>query len=334
MFHSEFNGLIHNRSPSSLPCPHNAKLVGMDEELERFKRDIKLHEYAASLGYELDRAESSKREIVLRRGADKISVRMDADGHYVYYSFRDDKDSGTIMDFVMRRQGKNFGEARKILRVWAGIERIPLYDHLEAAPRGDRAAVAAEYKTMKDLRWHDYLEQDRAIPRPVLLSPRFKGRIRVEARANAIFPHCDEDGLCGFEKRGRAFKGFADLGEKGLWTSNAFPDDRRLVVAESAIDCLSHAALFPDAGTRYASIAGGLNPVQPVLIAKACRELPPGAEVVSITHADADGDRYAAVIEEAAASLPFRLHRPSGVKDWNDVLRSMAPGLHFFPAVQ
>ena len=70
---------------------------------------------------------------------------------------------------------------------------------------------------------------------------------------NAIFPHEDEHGLCGFEKRNRNFKGFADLGEKGLWTSNVFPEDRRLVIGESAIDCISHAALFPCAHARYAS---------------------------------------------------------------------------------
>src|SRR3984957_464079 len=128
----------------------------MDEELERFKR-LKLHEYAASLGYELDARETSRRETVMRKDGDKISVRLDADGHYVYYSFRDEKDSGTILDFVMRRQGKNFGEARKVLRGWVGIDGVPLLQHLEPAPRGDREAVAAEYKAMKELRWHDYL---------------------------------------------------------------------------------------------------------------------------------------------------------------------------------
>lgn len=49
----------------------------------------------------------------------------------------------------------------------------------------------------------------------------------MDARANAIFVHEDEAGVCGFEKRNRNFKGFWDLGEKGLWTSNAFPEDRR-----------------------------------------------------------------------------------------------------------
>ena len=69
--------------------------------------------------------------------------------------------------------------------------------------------------------------------------------------------------LCGFEKRNRTFKGFAAEGEKGLWLSNQFSEDRRLVVGESAIDCISYEVLFP--GARYASIAGGLNPAQPEL---------------------------------------------------------------------
>src|ERR1043165_671726 len=143
----------------------------MDEELERFKRGIKLHEYAASIGYELDQRESTKREIILRRGRDKISVRKDSDGHYVYYSFRDEGDNGTIMDFVVRRQSKNFGEARKVLRTWIGANRslLPLFQDLDETQRFDRDVVMTEYKSMKELRWHDWLEQERKLPRPVLL---------------------------------------------------------------------------------------------------------------------------------------------------------------------
>ena len=31
---------------------------------------------------------------VMRKDGDKISIRMDADGHYVFYSFRDELDHG------------------------------------------------------------------------------------------------------------------------------------------------------------------------------------------------------------------------------------------------
>jgi hypothetical protein len=268
----------------------------------------------------------------MRRGGDKISIRKDADGHYVYYSFRDEKDHGTIMDFVMRRQGKNFGEARKVLRIYTGAVRpasLLVYQHLDPAPRFDRKAVQMAWDAAKELRWHDYLEQERRLPRRLLLSPRFRG-LRVDARGNVLFPHYDDEGLCGFEKRNRSFKGFADLGEKGLWLSAAEPTDAALVVGESAIDCISHACLFPSPA-RYASIAGGMSEKQPVLLAAAIAALPPGAEVVCITHDDADGNRYAEVIREVSLAGRFRLHRPSAVKDWNDVLTSEG-GLHSFPA--
>ena len=34
---------------------------------------------------------------------DKIVVNRGADGHYVYFSVRDDDDNGSIIDFVQRR---------------------------------------------------------------------------------------------------------------------------------------------------------------------------------------------------------------------------------------
>ena len=34
---------------------------------------------------------------------DKIIVKRSADGHYVYFSVRDDRDNGSIIDFVQKR---------------------------------------------------------------------------------------------------------------------------------------------------------------------------------------------------------------------------------------
>ena len=54
---------------------------------------------------------------------------------------------------------------------------------------------------------------------------------------------------------------------------NRFPEDKRLVIGESAIDCLSYFTLFPTCDASYAWIAGGLNPEQPALIAKPVKSL-------------------------------------------------------------
>jgi hypothetical protein len=70
------------------------------------------------------------------------------------------------------------------------------------------------------------------------------------------------------------------------------------------------------------------------LILQACKAMPAGSAVVSVTHGDPEGERYAEVIREMAgeASLPFHVHRPDGVKDWNDVLKASDRRLHSFPA--
>jgi len=139
--------------------------------------------------------------------------------------------------------------------------------------------VEAEYQRMRDAIPHAYLERGRRLPLALLSSERFAGRIRTDARGNAVFPHFDALGLCGYELKNWHFTGFAKGGEKGRWTSNTQPDDNRLVFAESAIDALSYAAMHPDQHTRYASIGGAPNPKQPALIAAAIARIPPGSEI-------------------------------------------------------
>src|ERR1039458_5062314 len=123
--------------------------------------------------------------------------------------------------------------------------------------------VETEYRKMQDARRHPYLENERALPASLLESERFAGRVRIDARGNAVFPHFDQEGLCGYEIKNAGFTGFSAGGNKGVWFSQARLDDTRLVFCESAIDALSYAALLPDDHARYASIGGKPNPVQP-----------------------------------------------------------------------
>src|SRR5215469_17197064 len=96
-------------------------------ELDAFKREIDLRQFAASFGYEMDRRESWRGSTVLRRGGDKIVVKRNRDGHYVYFSVRDDSDHGTIIDFVQHRLRLSLGDLRKELRPWIGrqVEALP-----------------------------------------------------------------------------------------------------------------------------------------------------------------------------------------------------------------
>jgi len=300
-----------------------------DAELDSFKH-IDLRAYAASQGYQLDAKASWRGTAVMRHpvGDDKVVIKRGIDGHYVYFSVRDDRDNGSIIDFVKNRQRVSLGYVRKELRPWIGKAPVPVPE-FPALPKTekDRMKIEAAWARMNDAtEGHPYLERERALPPSLLALERFVGRIRKDDRGNAVFPHFDAQGLSGYELKNVGFTGFATGGSKALWQSHAKLDDARLVICESAIDALSHAVLFPDDRARYASIGGKLNPQQPELIRMAAASMPRDSEIVAAMDADEDGAKLAEVVKKAVAltgrlDLKYTMQEPFGFKDWNDQLR-------------
>lgn len=312
------------------------------QEIDDFKQQINLTEYAAAQGYVLDRSESSRNSVTMRGpGGDKIIIGRDASsGHWIYFSVRDDADNGTIIDFIQNRQRLDLGGARKALRPWVGASS----PHPPGKPAPERfvgdvepisrdlARIRAQFAAMRPVQSaHPYLEQERCIPIAVLADPRFASRIYTDRYGNAVFPHHDRDGLCGFELRNTRFKGFAKGGQKGLWYSAHDRSDQNLVITESAIESLSYHALHKPEATRYFSIAGEMNPTQRQLLESAFRKLPPGAAIRIATNHDAGGHHLAGEIkaialatDRADLALIDRYPETEGA-DWNDVLRAAGP---------
>jgi hypothetical protein len=315
----------------------------VDTELDKFKTAIDLRAYAAGQGFQLDARASWRGTAVMRNplSNDKVVIKRGLDGHYVYFSVRDDRDNGSIIDFVQFRQGLSLGAVRKELRPWIGQPpvAVPVFPVLHKTEK-DRMKVEAAYARMKDaVDGHPYLERERALPAALLAHERFAGRVRIDDRGNAVFPHFDANGLSGFELKNVNFVGFAPGGSKSLWLSHSLLDDTRLVFCESAIDALSHAVLFPDNHARYASIGGKPNPQQPELIRMAAAAMPTGSEIVSAMDNDAGGADLTEVVRKAVAltgrlDLKFTVQEPFGVKDWNDQLRAKPqPFLPYRPDV-
>ena len=302
------------------------------DELEAFKTEVNLSEYAAAQGYVIDRKESWRSSAVMRSAdGDKVIIARDRrDGHWVYFSVRNEQDNGSIIDFIQNRHSLNLGQVRKELRPWIGGGHSPVpagsfAKDVEPSSK-DRARVAATYEGMELAGRHGYLEHDRRLPAVVLEDARFAGRIRIDSRGNTVFPHFDAQGICGYELKNRGFTGFARGGEKGLWLSEKQGGDTRLVFAESAIDALSYHALQLASSARYASIGGQINPKQPELIRAAAARMPPDAEIISAMDADSEGEKLASVVERAVEltgrqDLSYRSHRPVRGKDWNEALQ-------------
>lgn len=301
----------------------------MDEELEQFKTRINLSEFAASRGYALDRRESSRNSAVMRNQyGDKIVIAKNEDsGNWIYFSVRNDHDNGTIIDFLQNRNGGSLGKVRQKLRAWMGSPR-PVAVQLHAFVKDlmpvsrDRAGVMRTWEQAKDCFNLPYLI-GRGIGPDVLMLPRFAGRVRVDQRNNALFPHYDHDGLCGFEIKNKEFTGFAAGGVKGLWFSQSLSTDRQLVLVESAIDALSYHLLHPDEmWTRYMSTGGALNPQQPALLRSAMEKLPKGAVVILAFDNDEGGEK---LTEEVKALVPSDRAAqrvvPDFGKDWNAMLK-------------
>jgi hypothetical protein len=206
-----------------------------DSSIDDFKRDINLVEFAASYGYTLDKRETSRNSAVMRHaGGDKIIVARASHGHWVYFSVRDDGDNGTIIDFIQHRKpGATLGHVRRELAAWSGAVNMPRFDLPDLKPVSkDRAGVLRGWGRMSDVASHAYLEA-RGLSPALLSSDRFAGTVRMDARRNAVFPHRDEDGVCGSEIKYRGFTGFATGGVKALWLWSRRPNSARAILAQS-----------------------------------------------------------------------------------------------------
>jgi 5S rRNA maturation endonuclease (ribonuclease M5) len=317
---------------------------GRDDELEHFKRDVNLTELAASLGYRLvDRERSADGK---RRGStqasvsmchagtdDKIVIRRDADAHWIYFSVRDDRDNGTVVDFLQRRRGQSLGDVRKELRSWLRVDRprVParLYRPTLGKQTRDSAAAKTSYAVAAPSRESLYLER-RGIRPATFRDDRFAATFRVDARGNVLFGHVDPvdpTQVVGYEIKNSGFTSFASGGQKTFWSSAVRRDDHRIVVVEGSIDALSYHQLFPRPRTRYLSTGGAVGPEQLELIGRAIAAMPPGSDIVVATDNDEAGDKLAGQIAEATGRIPTRRHRPpigrgtGKGKDWNDVLQ-------------
>ncbi|WP_437186710.1 DUF3991 domain-containing protein [Planctomicrobium sp. SH668] len=311
-------------------------VVGMmsrEQELEEFKK-LDLCQYAASRGFVLDRRQSSRSSAVLKHSnGDKLIVAKNRNGQFMYFNAKGN-DNGTIIDFVQSRERCSLGEVRKLLRPWLNGTASPpptsqtLPIDLQPSEH-DAALVLGRWLQAKPIgQTHPYLETVRHIPRAVLKHPIFEDRIRIDARGNALFPHYNQAGLCGFETKNIGWTGFSPGGIKGLACSRPRSDDREMVICETFIDLLSYATLRGIDGKRLFSTAGQISPLQAECLRSAVLNMPAGSRVVLALDHDDGGKTLAEQIRDALAQTGCDIIEDLPLQpgdDWNDVLRQSVP---------
>ena len=320
---------LHRQMERDFERGRRALNLKRKQELEFFKTQINLVEYAQSQGYQYISQASSRNSAVLAHdNGDKIVVATDTDGHGVYFSVRDEADNGTIIDFYLNRSNLSLGGVRKELRNSKDKPRVQSsrftsVDKPQPVTH-DRLKIIKAASSFKVVQSHPYLEK-RGISQSIQKSDRFIGTVAIDDRGNAIFPHYDGNGLTGFTAKNDNYTGFSKGGTKALWRSKPQEGDLRLVIVESAIDAMSYHQLFTDKNphTRYISTGGTISSSQLELIKTAMADMAKiGGSIVIATDNDEAGNKLAKTLAKKAPSKS-KITRdvPKQGKDWNELLQ-------------
>lgn len=297
-------------------------------DFPRFKIEVSLVQYAAHLGYEIDKKKSTRLSIAMRSSADKIIISR-RNNVWVYFSVSDDNDNGTIINFIENRTRKSLAEIGGELHGWLRcVDALPKpKNYMEAVEEQEYDLLRVEgiFGKCRAVKKHAYLES-RGITTEVLTSPRFIGRVYEDHYNNVAFPHYNADNkVCGLELKSKDRAIFVRGSEKTLWRSNYLKNDNTLVIGEAVIDVLSYYMLFLSKTSVYAVTGGGVSQEQGRALKNAVGGFKSLKTIVLAMDNDLGGDRLSdkvrAIISETSFQGAIKRHSPRKIGgDWNDVL--------------
>jgi hypothetical protein len=307
---------------------------------DEFRRRIPITELALSQGYALNRAKGLKWPVLDHPDGDRvIIVNPGAAGGEGYFNPRDDRDRGNLVHFVMNRLGSVFpvdaslSKAQNVNRILCDWLRVPYSQRLSFR----KAALPSRHGGKVDgfrfspsvllpLADTRYLESRSLLP-ATIGDPLFRGRIlslRGSGDGAVAFPYREAvDGpVVGAEVRSAALKRHLPGTSKStsVWTSNPPSVTGRVVVCESAIDCLSYHQLRGGPGNLYISFGGTLTNGQMECVARMSASLALSSGFGFIIAVDND-EAGASYSKKLAAFLPdARVDIPAVGKDFNEML--------------
>lgn len=288
-------------------------------QLDNFKTQINLADYAENIGFEKDVKASSRSYAVMRNGGEKIIIHKGQNGHFVFSS--NNGQNGTIIDFVQQQKGYDLNTVRKELSDFepglALQNPAPeLKKHTIKIKKSDYNASLIKNKTA-ELKTPNEWQQRYISYRSLNINDY---DFKIDARNNLAFPYLNANNeICGYELKNQDFTGQAAGGEKGLFYANKPKIINEIIVCESAIDAISKMKLDKEnknknsGGRLYIATGGDFSDDVSYRI-EAMAETH-GAEIVASFDNDEGGKKL-------TEKLPCdKKETPNGSKDWNDVLK-------------
>lgn len=285
------------------------------EKLDAYRRDIDLVDFLEAEGFRVNLKKGLRhgKWVVLEQPATgrKLIVARAAGGQYQYFNPEDDRDRGTVVDYVAGKLGLDLRAKDGWRELFGYLDRhqghvIPAFAEVPSAtplPALTGAVRSPSDFDLRPLAEPAYL-MGRGITEKTLGSAEFYGKIfnrdyrdkKGFHHTNTVFPLENEEGLLGIVIRNHRANYINGTKGEGLWVSNAVgtAPPAELFVCESPIDALSYHQLHPPEapGQRvYVATAGTLSASQPGAIQALIDRLGPG-RVVLANDNDPSGMRY------------------------------------------
>lgn len=327
-------------------------------ELDRMNK-LDLRPLLQSDGWE-EAASSCPSWLVVQRNGEKLLLPLKDGAYSTYTNQGDDSDRGTAVNYVLVHRlddtpgapsWKLLGEVRKHLRpfltfaapgaVTSTTFTKAVRDGESERPKLTQKQISDQWDWMRPATECTYAMFERGLSREIL--ERYSSELGCDKYGNLTMLHLRPDAqgigvmLCGYERRGPTtdqFGRFVTDGTRSLGRLGLHTNAKRMVVGESAIDCLSLAQMERSlrSETVYLSFGGNVTRtgMETLLhwhdqMAKWCRD---DLFPVELAH-DNDGDKeHGQTGEDFARMIAAELLcRPGPRREEMLAIRPMAEGL-------
>jgi len=255
------SGIVNKISKSGARI--GATMLKVKKEIDIFKEDISLTDFALNCDFEIDEKKSTKTSIVLKKDNEKIIISKDKlTNHNTFFNLETGK-GGTIIDFYKKyvNAKKQFWQILADLRKY---HKTGGYKYNLIPTTKDILEVKKEVLRLKPLTELNIYLKSKKISQETL--DEFSPYIHQDNRNNTIFIHKHFSQIdkkidietCGIERKNKDFK--QQHGEKGLWGKKV-GNSRDFFIFESPVDALSFYQLHKREG-NYISTGGNMSKKQ------------------------------------------------------------------------